>query len=63
LRRSYTTAKLAFEDRDISIIKDWRLREWNYGDSNGTLNEEIEKLKEEHIENPFPNGERALLRK
>lgn len=57
LIRSYTTATCAFENQRIPIISDARLREWNYGDYNGICVKQLENLKKEHIENPFPNGE------
>lgn len=55
LKRSYETAKIAFPD--ISMIRDFRLREWNYGEYNGKSVEEVERLKLSHIRRPFPNGE------
>ncbi|MCP5507122.1 MAG: histidine phosphatase family protein [Chlamydiales bacterium] len=55
--RSSTTAKLAFENRNIPIIQDVRLREWNYGDFNGSSVAEVRRLKKKYIESPFPNGE------
>ena len=53
LVRAIDTAKLAFPQN--KAIQDRRLRECNYGDFDG----EDKKLVvyEEHIEDPFPNGE------
>lgn len=53
LVRAIDTAHLAFPE--IKSIQDSRLRECNYGDYDG----EDKKLVvyEEHINNPFPNGE------
>jgi broad specificity phosphatase PhoE len=57
LQRSYKTAEIAFADRNFKIIKDARLRECNYGDLTRESSEKVEKLKAEHITDPFPNGE------
>ena len=60
LQRSYETAEIAFGSRDIPIIKDQRLREWNYGDFNGRTTVEIAAMKLSHIDKPFPGGESLL---
>jgi len=57
LQRSYKTAEIAFEGRDLKIIKDKRLRECNYGDLTRHISEEVEAEKENRIIVPFPNGE------
>lgn len=57
LKRSYETAEIAFSSSMIEIIKDSRLREWNYGKFNGYSALEIEKMKLSHINSPFPGGE------
>lgn len=56
LQRSYKTAQLAFGGK-FPIIKDARLRECNYGDLNRAPKKEIEGMKAEAVETPFPNGE------
>ena len=56
LQRSYKTAQLAFGDR-FPIIKDARLRECNYGDLNRAPKKDIEAMKAQAVEVPFPNGE------
>lgn len=56
LQRSYKTAQLAFDDK-FPIIKDARLRECNYGDLNRASKKDIETMKSQAIEIPFPNGE------
>jgi broad specificity phosphatase PhoE len=53
LTRAVTSAQLSWPN--INLIKDKRLRECNYGDYDG-LSKELVKY-EEHIDNPFPNGE------
>lgn len=56
LKRAVDTVKIAFGDK-YPIIVDKRLRELNYGDFNGKPSEDVEPIKEEHIKEPFPNGE------
>ena len=53
LIRSIESAKLAWPE--TKKIEDFRLRECNYGDFDGEDKNLIQY--EEHIENPFPNGE------
>ena len=36
LRRASETASIAFGDTDIPVFLDWRLRECDYGDRNGS---------------------------
>ena len=54
LQRAIDSANLTFENNK-KIIQDERIRECNYGDSNGKDSALV--LDEEHIEIPFPNGE------
>jgi broad specificity phosphatase PhoE len=55
LQRAVDSAELGFGNK-YEIIPDARLRECNYGDNNGKLNEFKNDLAE-YINNPFPNGE------
>ncbi|MCB1109158.1 MAG: histidine phosphatase family protein [Chlamydiia bacterium] len=57
LIRSQRTAEIAFKSRNIPIIMDPRLREWNYGEYNGYSAEQVESLKLSYIHTPFPKGE------
>jgi broad specificity phosphatase PhoE len=57
LRRAVETAELAFGDSGIPIHRDWRLRECNYGDLNGMPVAQLETVRAQHIDVPFPNGE------
>jgi len=57
LQRSYRTAKYAFENRHIKIIKDIRLRECDYGEFERQSSEIVDALKVEHISEPFPGGQ------
>ena len=56
LERAKETAKLAFPE--LTSIPDSRLRECNYGDYDGK-DKSLVKY-EEHITEPFPNGESLL---
>lgn len=53
LKRAIESSKIAFPN--IKKITDNRLRECNYGDFDGKHKEFV--IYEEHIDNPFPNGE------
>lgn len=53
LKRAIESSNIAFPD--INKITDNRLRECNYGDLDGKHKSLV--MYEEHIDNPFPNGE------
>lgn len=53
LKRAIESSNIAFPD--INKIIDKRLRECNYGDLDGKHKSLV--MYEEHIDNPFPNGE------
>lgn len=57
LQRSYETAELAFDGRNVRIIRDARLRECNYGLLSGSSLDEINRIKTQFIQKPFPSGE------
>jgi broad specificity phosphatase PhoE len=54
LKRAVESAQIGFGDK-YKIISDKRLRECNYGDLNGTAEENVDYKK--YIDTPFPNGE------
>ncbi|MDP4000948.1 MAG: histidine phosphatase family protein [bacterium] len=56
LKRSFHTARLAFED-SVAIIQDARLREVDYGDLTKQPSSEVEPAKKMYIDQPFPNGQ------
>ena len=56
LKRAEASAKLAFPK--FESISDSRLRECNYGDFDGKDKKLV--IYEEHINNPFPNGESLI---
>lgn len=57
LRRAVRTADLAFEGREVEVIVDERLRECSYGDLDGASVEEVDAIRLDCIETPFPGGE------
>jgi len=57
LRRATETVEIAFRGSEIPILHDWRLRECNYGTSNGMLASELHRTKADHLECPYPDGE------
>jgi alpha-ribazole phosphatase/probable phosphoglycerate mutase len=57
LRRAVETAEIAFGDTPIPILHDWRLRECDYGERNGTMRNELERSRAEHLDQPYPAGE------
>ena len=57
LQRSYRTAEIAFGNRDFKIIRDVRLREADYGNLNGAQKSEVDPVKKDYIDKPFPEGE------
>lgn len=56
LKRARRTAEVAFDGK-AEIVFDNRLRECDYGDFTRHDEHEMFRLKREHIEEPFPNGE------
>jgi alpha-ribazole phosphatase/probable phosphoglycerate mutase len=57
LARAVETAKLAFGDRGVPIFHDWRLRECDYGELNGTPVARLEVERSRHVYEPYPGGE------
>ncbi|MBW2981825.1 histidine phosphatase family protein [Candidatus Woesearchaeota archaeon] len=57
LKRAVDSAKITFEEREIPIIKDKRLRECNYGNLNGADSHEVESIEVKSIRQQYPNGE------
>jgi broad specificity phosphatase PhoE len=56
LQRSYNTVELAFGDQ-YPIIQDARLRACNYGELNRHPKAEIEAMRRQALDMPFPGGE------
>jgi broad specificity phosphatase PhoE len=57
LGRALQTMELAFLETDLPIFLDWRLRECDYGDLNGVPASEVEAVRAQYVDTPFPNGE------
>lgn len=57
LQRATTTAQLAFAGRDLPIISDARLREYDYGDMTQYPISQVEQEFPRRVSEPFPNGE------
>jgi broad specificity phosphatase PhoE len=57
LGRAVETAEIAFGGSGIPIVRDWRLRECNYGDLNGMPVAQLESERPRRIDEPFPGGE------
>ena len=57
LRRSYSTAEIAFGSGGIPILRDRRLRECDYGRLTRFPADVIESVRAMHVTRPFPGGE------
>ncbi len=55
LQRAHVTSQIAFSARNIPIMPDTRLREFDYGEKTQCPRDVLGL--EEHITEPFPNGE------
>jgi broad specificity phosphatase PhoE len=55
LERALETVSLAFGNTEIPVFHDWRLRECDYGDLNGTEAALVEPAQ--YIATPYPGGE------
>lgn len=58
LQRGYRTAELAFPgiEKTGKLQKDARLRECDYGDYTQHPRSEVDPIRIDHIDRPFPNG-------
>ena len=57
LKRAIDTARIAFEDSDVPMFPDARLRECNYGNLNGMPKARLDAERAAHIAEPWPGGE------
>lgn len=57
LRRSWRTAEIAFAMSSAPVVRDSRLRECDYGQLTGRPVDEIDRLREQAVAEPFPGGE------
>ncbi|MGK5551951.1 histidine phosphatase family protein [Actinomadura kijaniata] len=57
LARAVETATLAFGDSGVPVLHDWRLRECDYGERNGSPAAEVHADRVRHLDRPYPGGE------
>ncbi|HTN80905.1 MAG TPA: histidine phosphatase family protein [Acidimicrobiales bacterium] len=57
LARAVETAAIAFDETEIPILADWRLRECDYGARNGTPVDWFAGRRRENLDEPYPGGE------
>jgi 2,3-bisphosphoglycerate-dependent phosphoglycerate mutase len=57
LRRAVETAEVAFAGNLIAVLHDWRLRECDYGQANGTPAADLHRDKAAHLDQPYDRGE------
>ena len=57
LTRAVETARIAFDESEIPLFLDWRLRECNYGELNGRPVAELDAAKATRVDEPYPGGE------
>jgi 2,3-bisphosphoglycerate-dependent phosphoglycerate mutase len=57
LARAVQTATIAFAGTGIPVLLDWRLRECDYGELNGSWAAELHAHQGEHVDRPYPGGE------
>lgn len=61
LQRATTTAQITFSGRDLPLVPDARLREYDYGDMTQHPIAQVEKEFPRRITEPFPHGESLLM--
>ncbi len=57
LGRAVETAAIAFAGTDMPVIRDARLRECNYGELNGKPVPQLDAVRMDHVDVPYPGGE------
>jgi 2,3-bisphosphoglycerate-dependent phosphoglycerate mutase len=57
LNRAVETVSIAFNGTGIPVLYDWRLRECDYGQRNGSPSTEVHRRRREHLDQPYPDGE------
>ena len=61
LQRASTTTHIAFSWRNLPLIPDARLREYDYGDLTQCPTAQVEEEFPRRITEPFPHGESLLM--
>ncbi len=57
LRRARQTVDIGTSGADIAVFLDWRLRECNYGELNGSPASLVQASRQQHLQSPYPGGE------
>ena len=57
LLRAVETVQIAFAGSEMPLLKDWRLRECDYGLMNGAPTAQVHGDRSAHLEVPYPEGE------
>jgi 2,3-bisphosphoglycerate-dependent phosphoglycerate mutase len=57
LQRAIETVEVAFAGAAIPVLKDWRLRECDYGELNGSAAPEVHRDRRKYLDLPYPGGE------
>ena len=57
LARAVETVDLAFPDRALPVLNDWRLRECDYGQLNGFPSSVVHGDRSAYLDRPYPDGE------
>jgi len=57
LKRAVQTVEVAFAGTDVPVLKDWRLRECDYGQLNGAAALEVHRDRRGYLNLPYPGGE------
>jgi len=61
LQRAFVTSQIAFSERNLPIVPDARLREYDYGNMTQYPIVEVEEEFARRITEPFPRGESLLM--
>jgi 2,3-bisphosphoglycerate-dependent phosphoglycerate mutase len=57
LQRAIETVEVAFAGTAIPVLKDWRLRECDYGELNGSAAPEVHRDRRKYLDLAYPGGE------
>jgi broad specificity phosphatase PhoE len=57
LGRAVETVELAFGGSPVPVLHDWRLRECDYGERNGSPVRGFHGARRRHLDQPYPGGE------
>jgi broad specificity phosphatase PhoE len=57
LERAVETVEVAFAGTSIPVLKDWRLRECDYGQLNGAAALEVHRDRRQYLDLPYLGGE------